>query len=63
MALILTRRLNEKIIIGNDIIIEIKGIRGNQVKMSITAPDSVSVDREEIRSRKNLGLGPRIKHK
>lgn len=49
--LILTRRNQEGIIIGDDIEIRVLGIRGNEVRLGIKAPKSVRVDREEIRER------------
>lgn len=49
--LILTRRLGERIMIGDDIEILPTGIRGNQVKIAIAAPKDVAVHREEIYER------------
>lgn len=49
--LILTRRATEKLIIGDDITIEILGINGNQVRIGIDAPKETSVHREEIYER------------
>ncbi|CDG90444.1 carbon storage regulator CsrA [Xenorhabdus bovienii] len=46
--LILTRRLQEKIRVGDDIEIVILGINGNQVKIGVKAPEGISVHREEI---------------
>jgi carbon storage regulator CsrA len=46
--LILSRRIQEAIIIGDDVTIRVLSIRGNQVRLGIDAPKSVSVDREEI---------------
>ena len=46
--LILTRRKNEKVMIGEDIIIEVLGINGNQVKIGFSAPQQVGIMREEI---------------
>ena len=46
--LILTRRVGESIIIGDDIIITVFGIKSNQVKIGIEAPMEVAVHRSEI---------------
>ncbi|HHF6794147.1 TPA: carbon storage regulator CsrA [Haemophilus influenzae] len=49
--LILTRKVGESILIGNDISITILSVRGNQVKLGVEAPKEVSVHREEIYQR------------
>lgn len=46
--LILTRRIGETIIIRDDIEIVVLGVRGNQVRLGITAPRAIPVHREEI---------------
>ena len=46
--LILTRRISESVIIGDDIKITVLGVKGNQVRLGIDAPRDVSVHREEI---------------
>jgi carbon storage regulator len=46
--LILTRRISENIIIGDDINISILGVKGCQVRLGIDAPKEISVHREEI---------------
>ncbi len=46
--LILTRRIGESVIIGDDVTFTILGVRGNQVRVGINAPDTVAVHREEI---------------
>lgn len=46
--LILTRRVGERILIGDDISITVLGVRGNQVRLGFDAPAEVAVHREEI---------------
>lgn len=49
--LILTRRVGETLIIGDDVNITVLGVKGNQVRIGIDAPKDVSVHREEIYDR------------
>lgn len=49
--LILTRKLGERITIGDDIVLTLLEIRGSQVKLGIEAPKSVSIHRQEIYER------------
>jgi carbon storage regulator len=46
--LILTRRVRETIIIGDDVTITVLGVKGHQVRLGINAPKGVSCHREEI---------------
>jgi carbon storage regulator len=46
--LILTRRIGETLMIGNDIIVTVLGVKGNQVRLGVGAPKDVAVHREEI---------------
>ena len=46
--LILTRKVNESLIIGDDVRLTILGIKGNQIRVGIDAPSHVSIHREEI---------------
>ena len=60
--LILTRRIGETIMIGDDVTITVLGVKGNQVRLGVNAPKDVSVHREEIYQRiqreKGLGVTP-----
>ncbi len=47
--LILTRRSNERIFIGENVVLSVLAIEGNRVKLGIDAPKDVSILREEIR--------------
>lgn len=49
--LILTRRVGESLIIGDDVVINVLGVKGNQVRIGVDAPKEVSVHREEIYDR------------
>ena len=49
--LILTRRLGESLVIGNDVTVTVLGVKGNQVRIGIKAPKDVEVHREEIHNR------------
>ena len=54
--LVLSRRIGEKILVGDDIEITVAAINGGQVKIGISAPKTMRVDREEVRARINAGL-------
>ena len=49
--LVLTRRVGEKLVIGDDVTVAILSVRGNQVRIGIAAPPEVQVHREEIYQR------------
>jgi carbon storage regulator len=62
--LILSRRTNESVRIGADVIITVVGFSGNQIRLGITAPPNVVIDREEVHQRKlaervtNISVAP-----
>lgn len=49
--LILTRRVGESLIIGDDVVVNVLGVKGNQVRLGVDAPKDVTVHREEIYNR------------
>jgi carbon storage regulator len=49
--LVLTRKLGESIIIGDDIVITVLDVKGNSARLGIAAPANISVHREEIYNR------------
>jgi len=46
--LVLSRKLNETIVINGNIRVTVVGLRGNQVRLGIEAPDSIAIFREEL---------------
>ena len=55
--LILTRRVGETVVIGNDVTVTVLGVKGNQVRLGVNAPREVAVHREEIFERIKNGQG------
>lgn len=49
--LAITRRLGEALVIGDDIKITVTETKGDQVKISVDAPDDIAVNREEVHNR------------
>ena len=49
--LILTRRVGESLMVGEDITVTVLGVKGNQVRIGVNAPRDVAVHREEIFNR------------
>lgn len=62
--LILTRRVGETLMIGDEVTVTVLGVKGNQVRIGVNAPKDVSVHREEIYQRiqaEGSGEGPQGK--
>jgi carbon storage regulator len=59
--LILTRRVGETVVIGDEVQVTVLGVKGNQVRLGVNAPRDVSVHRQEIyeRIRDEQGQGAR----
>ena len=55
--LVLTRRINERIVIGDDIVVTVLEVHGEQVRLGIDAPRSVKVFREEVLQRDQTQSG------
>ncbi|MFU8822180.1 MAG: carbon storage regulator CsrA [Gammaproteobacteria bacterium] len=49
--LILTRRVGETVVIGDEVQVTVLGVKGNQVRLGVNAPRDVSVHRQEIYER------------
>jgi carbon storage regulator len=49
--LILTRRVGESLMVGDEVTVTVLGVKGNQVRIGINAPRDVAVHREEIYNR------------
>ena len=56
--LILTRRVGESLMVGEEITVTVLGVKGNQVRIGINAPRDVAVHREEIYNRILNGSEP-----
>lgn len=55
--LVLERRLDEEIVIGNNIVVRVQEIRGDKVRLGVTAPPEIPVHREEVQAEIDAGRG------
>jgi carbon storage regulator len=53
--LVLTRKINERIVINGDIVLEVLEVVGNRVRLGIQAPSGVPILREELLAREKAG--------
>ena len=61
--LILTRKVGESVMVGDDITVTVLGVKGNQVRVGVKAPRDVSVHRKEIYERiNNVSLDKQVEH-
>lgn len=56
--LVLTRSPGETVCVGEDVLFTVLDVRGNQVRIGVTAPKHVLIDRSEVRERKLAGIPP-----
>jgi carbon storage regulator len=56
IMLVLTRRIGEEIVIGEDIHVAVLAIQGEKVRLGVVAPPDVQVDRQEVRDRRLAGI-------
>ena len=60
--LILTRRVGETLMVGDDVTITVLGVKGNQVRIGVNAPKDVAVQSEEIYQRIQKEKDPEPSH-
>lgn len=59
--LILSRRLGESLMVGDDVVVTVLGVKGNQVQLGINAPRDKAVHREEIYKKINASPAERFR--
>lgn len=52
--LVMTRRIGEEVVIGGTVRVKVMAVLNRRVRLGIDAPQSVAVDREEVRARRNV---------
>ncbi len=57
--LILTRKIGETLVVGDNVKIKVLGVKGNQVRIGIEAPEEVKVHRKEIFDKIAAGIKPK----
>ena len=50
--LVVTRKVGESVVIDNDVVVTVVRVKGDRVRIGVTAPSDVPVDREEVHNRK-----------
>jgi len=59
--LILSRKTGESLIVGDDVVVTVLGVKGNQVRLGVRAPQEKTVHREEIFKKVKSGSGGRFR--
>jgi carbon storage regulator len=62
-VLVLARRIGESIVIDGDIHLRVISVKGNQIRLGITAPPAVAVDRQEVHQQRDEFTAPRPRRK
>lgn len=55
--LVLARKVGERIMVGEEVVITVIDVRNGQVRLGVEAPKTMAVDREEVRKNKRAGEG------
>ncbi|WP_024328866.1 MULTISPECIES: carbon storage regulator [unclassified Thioalkalivibrio] len=51
--LVLTRKVGERLMVGEDIAVEVLDVNGSQARIGVTAPEDMRIDREEVRRQRD----------
>jgi carbon storage regulator CsrA len=60
LLLILTRRVNESLMVGDQVTVTVVAVKGNQVRLGVSAPKDVAVHREEVYDRLQAERGQQL---